>query len=532
MIPFDPASIDLGKMPPEQVGAILEQVVKMMTKAPWETRRAQARFQQAIDAWDVSIAEDAARSLNQYNDIWYAAVSSIPDHDAGVAELLPLDEHGAELLRHVDIGELTAMRQFNIKHHTASVESLLRTCRGDWMQGLPQASSAQWMEPVPNDPHVIKERVDVAVADLLERLRGPRPDDAPAWTRDTLTARIEAAGARLMSHHEFPKHHILYEFLAHRFAYAPEHPTAPEILGLNDFRSDFLGYRTKSGLNFFVLEPTKEQHRRPVIVFRGTQPDDLKDIKTDLEFQIGQEHFSSAQELGLAAVLKALVASHGDKVNVTGHSLGGALAQLAALTWPEYIGEVVTFQAPGLTRLNALRGARAIEQHGFDVVHYIADADLVHKAGQRHLPGRTVLVTGVHVDRKKVGMGHSDFLLADATWLPELQGMKLTEHWEAHTMAAWGELAEHPTTVGSLHEAVRASVALGLETTELLLSARPREAMSERGPELMQHAFGVEESIGRGEAIRRVAARLLKELPRVMTAGTRELVELARRRDT
>ena len=535
MLPFDPASLDLGTMPPEQVATLIGHITTMMTKAPWVTRRAEAGFQVAIDHWDRDLAVETARQFQQYMEIWHTALSTIPDPKAGVAELLPLEEHGVDLLRAVDIGELTAMRGFNIKHHIDSVTSLLRTLRVDWITDggplgavQPQKSALIPLPPVIDDPHLIKERTDAAIEALLERMKGPRPKSDPIPGMERLVQRIRKAGATPFPGPDVKMRHQFYEFLAHRFAYMPSHPSAPEVLEHNGYRKDFLPYRTESGLNFFVMEPLRAGFP-PVVVFRGTEPDDLKDIKTDLEFQIGADHFASAQELGLVAVLKALNASYG-RVDVTGHSLGGALSQLAALTWPEYIGDVVTFQAPGLTRLNAFRGEAARRKYGANhtVTHYIGDADLVHMAGQRHLPGTTVLVTGVHLDRGpklKWGMGHSDMLLADAERIAALHGMHLSENCQAHTLCARGILPEHPTTTGSVHEAVRATIAIALETTELLLSPNPREALSARGPDLLRHAVGEEGDISRRQVAGRLVRRVVTEFPRAIVTTARTIAQ-------
>ena len=523
--------LDLGSMPPEQIALVIGQIRQMMMQAPWVTRVAQGRFQKAIDAWDVELAIAARSDLMEYLDSWHAAVGSVNARERGVAELLPLDVHGMALVRQIDIGAIAEQREYLAKNHLASVHSLLRTLRIDWINGLPLERACAPLGEVADDPDEIMERVTVATDALVETLRGPRPELNAMQILGRLDGRLRMQGAEVMDTDDIPDRHVLYEFFAHRFAYNPDHPAIFTILRNSGYRDEFLPYRTQTGLNFFVLEPRGGCDGRPVVVFSGTEPDDLKDIKTDLEFQIGADHFQSAESLGLSAILRALKVTHGQRPDVTGHSLGGALAQLAALTWPDLVGDVVTFQAPGLTRLNAARGTKGRAEHApdFGVHHYVGDSDIVHKAGQRHLPGRTILVTGVHVDRGDepvYGMGHTDMLLAGADQSDRLARMCLTQHAQPHTYCRRAVLADHPTTTGSLHEAVRASVAISLEFVELAMSKNGRQALDARGPDLIAHALGVEGTT-RSELIRRVTWRAVREGPRVAVAASRALWQAA-----
>ncbi len=79
-----------------------------------------------------------------------------------------------------------------------------------------------------------------------------------------------------------------------------------------------------------------------VVCYRGTRPSDSRDLKADLKIGLKKipEQFYPAMALFERAHL-----AHGTKVIITGHSLGGGLAQLvsAASTYP-----AVTFNAPGM----------------------------------------------------------------------------------------------------------------------------------------------------------------------------------------
>lgn len=504
---------------PEGVAAFIEERADFLVRAAWVARTSQVRLQTAIDRWDRALAEDAIADLLAYLERW-ADLISVVRAAGGIGEYLPFQDHGLDLARELDMGLLNQRTEGGQREHEAVLSSLLQTLRCDWWQGIPQPSAA---DPPPSGSGPAEEvvaRVREQCEQLLVAMEGPEPSHEAL--DPTLDARLDdalrAAGAKPISSETLPDRDIIYEFLAHRFAYRPYHPEVAGTLSSLGYSPDYLRYRTKSGLDFFIVEPVADV--RPVIVFRGTEPDDLKDLKTDLEFQIGMEHFASAQRLGLKALLEACKVSTGYAPDLCGHSLGGALSQLTAAEWPDLVGDVVTFQAPGLTRLNAFRGEVGLEAHRPcptehpRVTHYIASDDIVHKAGQRHLPGRTILVVGVQLNRGAgihTAMGHSDMLLGTHGQRRRLQGIGLEAHWTPHTYAHWGDLPEHPTTQGSLHEAARATVALSLELIQTWL-AHPEDpgAVVRMVPELARQAIG-DDSATPGTLALRLAKRLARD---------------------
>jgi hypothetical protein len=80
----------------------------------------------------------------------------------------------------------------------------------------------------------------------------------------------------------------------------------------------------------------------PVVVFRGTEPDKATDIGTDLEANTTAWHKGGRVHAGFASAFAALrtqiqpwLDRNGSTAPIfTGHSLGGALATLAASEWP------------------------------------------------------------------------------------------------------------------------------------------------------------------------------------------------------
>ena len=81
--------------------------------------------------------------------------------------------------------------------------------------------------------------------------------------------------------------------------------------------------------------------------------------------------------------------AYGKEPAVTGHSLGGALAQMAAARFPDLVAKVVTFQSPGIPREMAQRvdqaNAESKSQGKGETVHshhYQVNGDLVGKSGE------------------------------------------------------------------------------------------------------------------------------------------------------
>lgn len=119
-----------------------------------------------------------------------------------------------------------------------------------------------------------------------------------------------------------------------------------------------LGYE----INFLEVSETQlfiaKNSTEVIVCFRGTEPEKLVDISTDLKFkqvpwQYGKVHQGFFEALTLVEnKLNDQFFSHDPlmKITVTGHSLGGALASLFALSlkckFPTFPVEVVTFGAP------------------------------------------------------------------------------------------------------------------------------------------------------------------------------------------
>lgn len=146
-------------------------------------------------------------------------------------------------------------------------------------------------------------------------------------------------------------------------------------------------YHGVAGLHMAAF---RAERYAPVLAIRGTEGADMKSVRADVGAEIGirqlEDNFAK-----ITQVLAGLVSD--GKVILTGHSLGGGVAQLIASKFPDVIRRVVTFQAPGVdwnrvadvARQNALRKERG--EAPISVTHYRMKEDLVHLGGEQLLQG-------------------------------------------------------------------------------------------------------------------------------------------------
>lgn len=458
-----------------------------------------AAIQQAVDAWDhqrLGLVFLEAMVFIDHVDLHLVPAAVAAADGETIAALFRLDESLA-VAQGIDLARLREGRQAVGGMMDRVLNAVLLVATPAWRGGVPQEAARERPEAVsgpkggPQGLAAFRLEVQRRAEALSRLLRDHEPHEVPATPLipdlDRQMRRRLFPGAPL-SHESIPDAHIFAEFLAHRYAYDADLLLYREALRRNGYAPERShAFETREGLTFYIVMPAEGRRDLPPwVVFRGTRVDDLNDIRTDLEFQIGHRHFHAVMELGLGEMLAGAARDAGGiKPKVTGHSLGGALAQLAATMWPERIGEVVTFQAPGLTRVNFHRAQeRLAAGPAPTVTHYIGDADVVHEAGQRHLPGRTVLVTGMHVDRgtgASWGMGHSDLLLAGHRMCHRLVTLGLAGMWQTHTLAGYAELPTHPTTLGSGYELARGGLSLSLEFwKETVLGSKRPSALLER----------------------------------------------------
>lgn len=153
---------------------------------------------------------------------------------------------------------------------------------------------------------------------------------------------------------------------------------------------------------FLPIAQGEAHHRagaRPVVAFRGSEGSkipNLRDASGRLDFdddlrslEVGKRQFQ--ENRALIQHWMQFAHAHG-LPDVTGHSLGGALAQLTACAWPHLCGHVTTFQAPGIdaATLGDLKTFNAKHQHDGRAIashHVRFDHDIVEQAGYALTPG-------------------------------------------------------------------------------------------------------------------------------------------------
>jgi pimeloyl-ACP methyl ester carboxylesterase len=170
-----------------------------------------------------------------------------------------------------------------------------------------------------------------------------------------------------------------------------------------DVRGDGQNGNPATGLYAARFEPIDGQGGLPPIVsFRGTEPENPltgganHDLRSDvLDPSIGARQYEAQKE----AIAQLMRVDPGQRLEVTGHSLGGALAQRAAADHAKDVSALTTFQAPGIDDDDARRWE---ENKSADakVAHHFVSNDIVHRAGEQklagdfyehHVPGRSPL---------------------------------------------------------------------------------------------------------------------------------------------
>lgn len=185
-----------------------------------------------------------------------------------------------------------------------------------------------------------------------------------------------------------------------RLATIERHRAQMEAWGYNPDSLTFLN-DSQSGDNETGLQAVRLDPRDPdsglgsVVGFRGTEPIAthqstltnptglLDDVATDMARDIGSTQYEPNQER-----IRALIAGGTGPITLTGHSLGGALAQHAAADSTDLgVANVVGFQAPGIDRASAEAFDAANADGRIGVRFHEHNNDVVHRAGEQKLGG-------------------------------------------------------------------------------------------------------------------------------------------------
>jgi hypothetical protein len=189
-----------------------------------------------------------------------------------------------------------------------------------------------------------------------------------------------------------------YETIAKQLVYIDNNPQSQTLvqtgLSATGYQIDRTFDDPGTGFHAIGLISTTTD-KPPILVFRGT--DSLVDDVANVDRRgIGFNQFeANKQALGnWLTQIRQDTAKNPRRLppDVLGHSLGGALTQLAATEFTSTIGDIVTFNSPGVAQstVNTFKQKAGAEKN---VTHYIVSGDFVSLQGEAFLPGKVVLQT-------------------------------------------------------------------------------------------------------------------------------------------
>jgi hypothetical protein len=111
------------------------------------------------------------------------------------------------------------------------------------------------------------------------------------------------------------------------------------------------------------------------VAFRGTA--DIGGLRSDTGWEIGDDQYS-----GRKGLIRDMIRRDGP-VGISGHSLGGAMAQHAAADNAEHTSQLTTFQGAGVGLGTKFKGQKG----DFGVDHFEAGQDIVHRVGMGKIDG-------------------------------------------------------------------------------------------------------------------------------------------------
>ncbi len=238
----------------------------------------------------------------------------------------------------------------------------------------------------------------------------------------------------------------------------------------------FQYFSGEGGLQFWILPVRPDATVTPVIAFRGTEvTEGLGEAGEDLGEDTNGAGVGMAQfTMNQGAIRSALDRLGGHGVIATGHSLGGALAQIAACMYPELIVSVITFQSPGIPASMVARLRDLPRDERVAARHHRVDGCIVDGAGEDFVPGEVELygegaMFDTTLDLRDIPLIGAGI---DHTTFPVLAGAEAdgtAESWmEGSTIPALGAEPRHSVTtddsagrelaVGGLSETARRGI--------------------------------------------------------------------------
>jgi pimeloyl-ACP methyl ester carboxylesterase len=169
----------------------------------------------------------------------------------------------------------------------------------------------------------------------------------------------------------------------------------------------------KHGLVMRVFTSTRPD-QPSVVAFRGTVPSDIDTLLSDSNPKgIGTDQFGTNRAL-IEQTVRA--AAEAGRVIVSGHSLGGALAQIVAGAFPSLVARVVTFHTPGIEKSGAAAVQSYNKTHAGQAIlsdHYQIQGDLVPEVGEALTEGTIHQYKMENAKLTDLLAIHSLYILAD-----------------------------------------------------------------------------------------------------------------------
>ena len=195
-----------------------------------------------------------------------------------------------------------------------------------------------------------------------------------------------------------PSSPAAYETIAKQLVYKDNDPQFQTVIqaGLTaaGYRIDRTFDDPATGFHAIGLISTTPD-KPPVLVFRGSDSP-IDDVTNTDPRGIGFNQLE-ANKQALGNWLTQISQDTTKNPNrlppdVLGHSLGGALTQLAAAEFTSAIGDIVTFNSPGIAQSTVNTFKQKVGA-GKNVTHYIVSGDFASLGGEAFLPGKVVLQT-------------------------------------------------------------------------------------------------------------------------------------------
>jgi hypothetical protein len=253
----------------------------------------------------------------------------------------------------------------------------------------------------------------------------------------------------------------------------------------------------KHGLVMQVFS-SKRPDQPSVVAFRGTVPSDIDTLLSDANPKgVGTDQFGGNRGL-IEQTLRA-VAKTG-RVIVSGHSLGGAVAQLVAVAFPALVARVVTFHTPGIEKSSAASLHGYNQAHPGQAIqsdHYQLQDDLVEEVGEALTDGTIHQYKLTNAKATELLATHCTYILADVALL---KGRTLPAHDKGRNVVFVKDLPSSSKKSTSLEKLRKIAGTVVLGTAD---------AVNEAGKVVNDAGQGIKKGVNEvGKVAQKVGAKL------------------------